>query len=211
MTIDKGAAWGSVAMTPFDLVVAPDESALARAVANGSRHIALRAGNLLRAIGNPGVPMPGGPSLQLPCDVLHARLDDGEPVTVVSSVLIGSLLHPCVWVTTGGFVGRLNVAPRAHPNDGLVDALEFTDPVSVRQLLSIRTRMRVGDHLPHPALHMHRDATYVWPDNAARKSFGAARRSAVTMDGRHYGRARTVHITVKPDAFMLCVATNAAG
>lgn len=211
MTIDKGAAWGSVAMTPFDLVVAPDESALARAVASGSRYIALRAGDLLHALGNPGVPVPGRPSLQLPCDVLQVRLDDAEPVTVASSVLIGSLLHPCAWVTAGGFVGRLNIAPRAHPNDGLVDALEFTDAVSVRQLLSIRKRMRLGDHLPHPALHMHRDATYGWPDNEtseATSSSRHARRRAVTMDGRRYGRARNVHITVKPDAFTLCVATS---
>jgi len=213
VTIEKGAAWGSVAMTPFDLVVAPDEAALARAVARGARHVALQSGDLLRALGTPDVPVPGRPSLQLPCDVLHVRLDDAEPVTVVGSVMIGAVMRPRAWITTGGFVGRLNVAPRAHPNDGGVDALEFASDVSLRQLLAIRRKMRAGDHLPHPALRMHRDTTYTWSTSGAEPSIDDApvgRRRAVTMDGRRYGRARTVRVTVQPDAFILCIATNQA-
>lgn len=213
MTIEKGAAWGSMAMTPFDLVVAPDEAALARAVARGARHVALQSGDLLRALGTPDVPVPGHPSLHLPCDVIVVRLDDGDPVTAVGNVLIGSVMRPRAWVTTGGFVGRLNAAPRAHPNDGMVDALEFVGDVSLRQLLAIRRKMRVGDHLPHPALRIHRDTTYEWTSSGAKtSSLGTAggRRRTVTIDGRRHGRARSVRVTVTPDAFVLCIATNQA-
>lgn len=205
MTIEKGAAWGHVAITPFDTVVAPDEESLARTVKHGARHAVLTSGDLLRALGTgagAAIPAKGMPSLQLPCDVLRVRLDDGEPIVVVSNVVLGSTLRPRLWITTGGFIGHLNVAPRAHPNDGLVDALEFGRDLSLRDVLKIRRRMRLGDHLPHPQLTMHRDTQYVFEDSS---------RTPVTMDGRRYGYARRVHVTVQPDAFVLCVANNARG
>lgn len=205
MTIEKGAAWGSVAMTPFDTVVAPDEESAARAVKRGARHVVLASGDLLRALGTGAdatMPVKGRPSLQLPCDVLHVRLDDGEPIVAVSKVLIGSRLHPRVWITTGGFIGHLNVAPRAHPNDGLIDALEFARDLAPRELLAIRRRMRLGDHLPHPRLTMHRDKEHL---------FRASSREPVTIDGRRYGRAKHVHVTVQPDTYVLCIANVALG
>lgn len=209
MTIEKGAPWGAVATTPFGVVVAPNEESLARAIAAGAAHVVLESGDLLRALGTADPRarvVPGGASLQLPCDMLRVTLDHRDPIPAVGSVVIGSVFRPRAWIATGGFLGSLNVAPRAHPNDGLVDVLEFAASMPPRQLLAIRRRMRRGDHLPHPQLAMQRTKEYVW--NA---STSGGRRAPVMIDGRRYGRAHNIRIEVQPDAFVLCVPNVALG
>ncbi len=198
MTIQKGMAWGSVQPVPHDVIVATNEASAAQAIRDGARCIALQSGDLLRALGKQnGV---GDVQLQseclvLPCDVLHIALDESTEVLGLSSVMVGSRWKPRWWVTSGGFLGDLNVAPRAHPNDGLADALGFDD-VSLRTYLAIRRRMRLGDHLPHPQLTMTRAAHVQWQ---------GTRRASVWIDGKLHGRFSDVHIVVHPDAFSLCV------
>lgn len=206
MTIQKGAAWGSVGSTPFGLVIAPDEEAASRAIGHGATHVQLLSGDLLRALGPGGRQtrlVPGRPSLRLPCDALRVSLDDGEPFAAIGSVIIGSRWRPRAWLATGGFLGNLNVSPRAHPNDGLLDVLEFGPRLGVRRLLAIRRRMSRGDHLPHPMLSVHRAADFEWAGTDARG--GSAR---VVVDGRNHGRARRVRVVVHPDAFTLCLPTG---
>jgi hypothetical protein len=200
MTIEKGAAWGVPGTAPHDLVVAADEAALARAVGSGVRHAALRDGDVLRALGltDATPPHAGGPALLLPCDAMRVRLDDRAPLTAVSTIIVGRRFRERVLASAGGFLGVLNVAPRAHPNDGLLDVLVIAPRTGARQLLAVRRRMRLGDHLPHPALTMCRAAAHEF-------SF-ADGPQRVVIDGRQHGRARRVRIDVLPDAFVLCVA-----
>ena len=203
MTIEKGAAWGTVGVTPHECVVAKDESAAALAVQHGATHVWLESGNILRALGltvATGALKVGEPCRLLPCDVVMVQLDNAAPVLAVSSVVIGSWRKPQLWVTTGGFLGALNVAPRAHVNDGVVDALEFAGSIPLRQLLLMRRRMRLGDHLPHPRLTMHRAPQVKWPTSPH-----GAKSSAVIIDGKQRGRAAQVTINARPDAFLLCV------
>lgn len=205
MTIEKGVAWGSVGSTPFNLVIAPDEAAASRAIQLGASHVQLLSGNLLNALGvdRPQVRLvPGEPSLLLPCDTLRVSIGDGESIIVIGTLIIGSRWRPRAWVTTGGFLGDLNVAPRAHPNDGLLDVLEFGRRLGIRQLLAIRRRMRRGDHLPHPLLSIHRAAEFEWDGDAGG---GFAR---VVADGRSHGRTRKVRAVVQPDAFTLCLPSG---
>lgn len=207
MTIEKGAAWGTVGATPQDCVVAKDEASAAVAVQQGALHVWLESGDVLRALGLSAATGPlrvGSPCRLLPCDVLIVRLDDAPPVLALSTVIIGSWRKPRMWVTAGGFLGALNVAPRAHVNDGLVDALQFNDAVPLRQLLLMRRRMRLGDHLPHPLLSMHRAARVDWPQTER-----GAISSAVNIDGKRHGRAAQVSIEVRADAFSLCVPVQA--
>ena len=211
MTIRKATEWGVVAPTPHDVVVAESEEAAARAVERGAKFVALTDGDLLRALGSGGAgnqkpPRAGEPSLQLPCDIFEVSLNhESRVITAVSTVIVGTRVRPRWWVSAGGFFGALNVAPRAHPNDGLADALEFDSAPSMRQLLSIRNRMRLGDHLPHPQLTMHRAQQVQWhQSNQLGKTM---RRSApVRIDGKTFGRANSVRVTVWPDAWTLCVS-----
>jgi hypothetical protein len=201
MTIERGAAWGTRDTAPLDLVVVDDEAALARAVGDGTRHAALRGGDLLRALGlgDATPPRAGEPALFLPCDALCVRLDDAPAITAVSTVVVGGSLRARLIATSGGFVGRANVAPRAHPNDGVVDVLVVSPAMPLRQWLAARQRMRLGDHLPHPHLEMRRAAAHD-------VSFDSAQ--FVRIDGTKHGRARRVRIEVSPDAFVLCVAAR---
>ena len=208
MTIEKGAAWGTVGVTPHECVVAKDEAAAASAVQHGATHVWLESGDILRALGltvATGALKVGEPCRLLPCDAVMVQLDDAAPVLALSSVVVGSWRKPQLWVTTGGFLGALNVAPRAHVNDGVVDALEFAGSIPLRQLLLMRRRMRLGDHLPHPRLTMHRAPQVKWPTSPH-----GAKSCAVIIDGKQRGRAAQVTIKVRPDAFLLCVPMQEA-
>ncbi len=199
MTIEKGVPWGSTARMPADVVVVPDEATAAQAVLRGGQCVVLQSGDLMRALGGTATtitPQHGSACRLLPCDVLRITLDDTTQTTAVSSVVVGSWRHPRWWVTSGGFLGALNVAPRAHPNDGLADALTFGDGLDLRQLFAIRRRMKLGDHLPHPQLTMQRAREVQWQH---------AQPAPVTIDGQSMGRVRSVHVVVQPDAFSLCV------
>lgn len=203
MTIEKGMAWGKIAPTPFGVVTARDEEALARAVRDGASHVALLSGDLLRALGPTSTQRPivvHEPSLQVPCDIMEITIDDRIRTTAVSTIRIGTTIRPRVWVSSGGFVGQLNIATRAHPNDGVIDALAFDANLRLRQTLAIRRRMRTGNHLPHPHLTIQRGSEYHWSGTTDRD------RSPVLIDGRRFGRANCVTIVVRPDAFVLCVA-----
>lgn len=204
MTIRKGEAWGSTARAPHDLRIAHDDEALACAVSRGATHLGVAKSDLLRTVGrheSARIPDIGLDAILLPCDAMEVTLDDRPPIIAVSQVLIGTLLRPRWWLTAGGFVGSLNVAPRAHPNDGLVDALGFADRIPLRTLWQIRRRMLLGDHLPHPRLTMHRGAALEWHDDA--------RSERVRIDGKHHPRAHRVQVKVRRDAWVLCIASDA--
>ncbi|MFM8713779.1 MAG: protein BmrU, partial [Actinomycetota bacterium] len=93
----------------------------------------------------------------------------------------------------------LNASPRAHPNDGVIDTLEFARRLSLRTLLAIRRRMRLGDHLPHPALTARRVEHAEWQ---------GSRPAPVIVDGRRRGRFDAVTVAVRPDAFTLWVVAQ---
>jgi hypothetical protein len=218
VTIEKGREWGEVARVPHDVLVAADEARLARAVAahvrSGATHpvaVALLRGDLLTALGGATgqrvvAPRVGEACRLLPCDAYEVTIGRAKHTSTtfaVSSVVIGSAWRPTWWLTSGGFLGPLNVAPDSHPNDGRADALAWSDALGwstgdLRTLLAIRRRMRRGDHLPHPNLEMSRGAAVRW------QSQGSSCR--VVVDGRSHGRADAVAVTVRPDAFCLVVA-----
>ncbi len=217
MTIQKGEPWGAVAPTPHDVVMAATEEAAARSVRDGARFVWLTSGDLVRALGPitshgraaPSKPRIGEPCLQLPCDLLEVKLGDRDVVPAVSRVVVGSMFRPRWWLSAGGFVGDLNVAPRAHPNDGVADALEFVSPVTTRQIIQIRRRMRRGDHLPHPGLVMHRGPRVQW-SATSNEPLPARSAARVYIDGKRYARFTSVHVTVRPDAWTLCVPQQLA-
>lgn len=212
MTIEKGREWGALATVPRDMVVATDESSLAQAVASHVHSdftqplaVWLTSGDLLTALGvSPGErvapPHVGAACRLLPCDAYEATIEHTRGTTTslaVSSVVVGSAWKPAWWFASGGFLGRLNVLPNSHPNDGRADAIAWS-PIALRELMSIRRRMRLGDHLPHPHLAVARGSAVQW------QSSGAARN--IVIDGRSHGRARAVTVKVLSDAFCLVVS-----
>ncbi len=196
MTIRKGEAWGIVGPAPADVQVVHTDAA--------AREWVLRAGERLRPLGLGGGDLArtagGGRPDRFTGDVLHASFDavrveadDGDTTWSVAHVVArrGWLTGPVLFAMTAQYLGRYDVAPRAHPNDGLVDVLA-TATMPARARLAARHRARTGTHLPHPDLTVARTAEH-------RAEFD--RVVVVWVDGVRWRTTRTLHLTVEPDAY----------
>ena len=92
------------------------------------------------------------------------------------------------------FIGRWNVAPRSHPNDGrlvLIDA-----DLSLGDRLKARSRLPSGTHLPHPDISERRIKAV---------QLDLAPGTKVWLDGECIGPARALSIRVVPDALQVVV------
>ena len=91
------------------------------------------------------------------------------------------------------FFGKWDVAPRSHPNDGVLDTFDVTMPMSER--LKARPRLPTGTHVPHRGIKERRvSAVQVDVDGLD-----------VWLDGMRLGPARSLSVRVEPDA-LICVA-----
>src|SRR5690606_26566539 len=92
------------------------------------------------------------------------------------------------------FVGAWDVAPRSHPNDGMLDVLEVAG-MGVADRLRARSRLPAGAHVPHPAIRQRRVPAL---------PLALRRPTPVWLDGERVGLARRLAIRLEPDA-LLCV------
>ncbi len=211
MTIERGASWGERTSRPDPLLVAADDRELAIALGSGVP-ATVRSGDMLRTLGGPtgkpdgGAREGGAPDdlvLAVPIDLIDLRLDGRDVGPVVAHVLVrsrrrrgGLLWGPVVMVMNAEFMGRWDVAPRGHPNDGRVEVVSCDAALDVRQRLAARRRLETATHLPHPGITSR---------STARASFTFDRPMVVVADGHRIGRARSVEFEVRPDAAMLYV------
>ncbi|MEO7556714.1 MAG: hypothetical protein ABIV94_08955 [Acidimicrobiales bacterium] len=201
MTIRKGEPWGGHGPLPADAVVVHSD-AEARAVVEQALRakevvpaLGLLGGDLCRTLGGTG----DEEHLRSP-EALRAPIDLGE-------VLIDGRLHWFVahlvtrrswWQGTiraamnAQFHGRWDVAPRSHPNDGLLDTFVADLPSGDR--LKARGRLRSGTHVPHPGIDERRVKAVQWDVGGAN----------VWLDGELVGPAHALSIRIEPDA-LLCV------
>jgi hypothetical protein len=93
------------------------------------------------------------------------------------------------------WIGPWDVAPRAHPGDGLLDVLDGS--LSPGDRLKARRRLPLGTHVPHPAITERRTkAIQVDLDPPV----------GVWLDGERLpGAASALSIRVEPDALTLVV------
>jgi diacylglycerol kinase family enzyme len=90
------------------------------------------------------------------------------------------------------YLGRWDVAPRSHPNDGLLDTFEVT--MSAGERLKARSRLATGTHVPHSGIKERRVAAMQVDVDGL----------DVWLDGQLVGPARSLSIRVEPDA-LTCV------
>ena len=190
MTIRKGEPWGVAVDRPADLIVVDSDAALARAlVAGDDRPVGPSGGDLHRSLGSP---RPRRRMQRLPVDLLRCRIDEREAVAVAHVVIrSGWWRGPIIAAMNVDHVGRWNVAPRAHPNDGRVDVIEVASTMTVRQRWQARGRLPAGTHVPHPAIATSAVRLRTWQFD---------REMTVWVDGVHSGSARTLTVEVVPDA-----------
>ena len=203
MTIRKGERWGEPGRLPQGAPTASSDHSLrqivvaAKATGRPVPTVGLLGGDLCRTVGGTGNRSrldEGG--VVLPIDLCRVFLDGEE--TWFCSHLVARR-----WLWFGSFavvmnaqwIGEWDVAPRAHPNDGLADLTEGRLPLGDRG--EARRRVRSGTHVPHPSLHTARGAhhTLRFPGGVA-----------VWLDGRRVARrVREIDVEVAPDAFRVVV------
>ncbi len=202
MSIRRGSQWGLPGELPEGAPVVSSDRELRSLVEDVRRRggelpvVGLTGGDLWRTLGAPG----GGPSgrrgaTRVAVD-LGSVLLDGRIHWFVSHLVARAtwLWGRCWVVANAAHRGSWNLAPRAHPGDGLLDVLDADLPPGQR-LAAVR-RLHAGDHVPHPSISYRRVA-------AAHASF--TRPVGVVLDGERTGRAREVSVRIEPAALEVVV------
>lgn len=198
MTITRGQPWGGPGQLTAGGVVCNSDASAGSAVTEARRagrplpELGLVGGDLCRTVGGSGQRghLYSADAARLPIDIIRANLD-GVDHWFVAHLVARRLLWQGRFtvVMNADCLGAWQLAPRGHPNDGVVDVTEGSLPLGQR--LKARSRARTGDHLPHPELTTTRGPTW---------SASFERPTPVWLDGARVGRVRRVEITVEPDA-----------
>jgi len=203
VTIRKGSAYGEPGALPDGGVVVRSDAEAAEVVTEARRGghqipvLGLVGGDLCRTLGGLG-------------DVDRLRGPDATTFPVdLGGVLLDGRIHwfvahlaahrrgwagPFAVAMNAEWLGPLDLGPRAHPGDGLLDVTEGR--LGLRARLAARRRARTGSHLPHPGLRTSRSAaaTLSFPDGVP-----------VRLDGVAVGTARELLVHVEPDALTVVV------
>lgn len=203
MTIEKDRPWGGPGRLPDDGVTV-DDDARARAVVEAAKRagrppptLGLLGGDLCRTVGGRGdvARLHGDDAVTLPTDLGSVLLDGRLHWFVAHLVVRRSWWRGrVVAVMNAQWLGRWDVAPRSHPNDGLLDV--FDGDLSLQDRWKARSRLPTGTHVPHPGIAQRRvSALQVELD----------RPTPVWLDGERVGEASTLSIRVEPDALHVVV------
>ena len=204
MTIRKGEAWGSVGRLPDGATIVRSDAELhrlvheARTAGRSLPPLALLGGALMRAVGGTGDERRlAGEMAVLPVDLVRVEFDATSTWSAAHVIARrGWWRGPILAAMNAEFVGAWDVTPRGHPNDGRVDLLEVSATMSVRDRLRARGRLTAGTHLPHPAIGVRQTPS-------VERTFERPMR--VWVDGVPMGSARSLRLTVEPDALVVCV------
>lgn len=203
MTIRKGEAWGVQAPLPPDGAVARTDAELHHIVESARRSertiptIGLLGGDLCRTLGGTGdeARLHSPAAMTMVCDLGSVLLDGRLHWFASSLVARGPWWRGRAYLAmSSSWLGAWNVAPRAHPGDGLLDVFDARVPLG--QILAVRGRLRLGAHLPHPAIRTERTA-------AAQTEL--ERHLPVWLDTVRVGEARSISVRIEADALTVVV------
>ncbi|MGI9118738.1 MAG: diacylglycerol/lipid kinase family protein [Acidimicrobiales bacterium] len=203
MTIRKGQDWGEHGCLPDHGVVVRSD-AEARAVVTAARAagapvppLGLAGGDLCRTLGGRGdeARLRSAAAMTLPCDLGTVAVEGRLCLFVAHLVARRHGWAGRAFVAmNAAWLGEWNLAPRSHPNDGLLDTYDAR--LTLRQRLGVRARLPQGAHLPHPGIAERRT-------KAIQVDLGRA--LTVRLDGEVVGTARTLSVRVEPDALTVVV------
>jgi hypothetical protein len=213
MTIEKGKEWGHRGACPTNLHFArTDTDLIVQWQRDPTTIFAMLSGDLYASLGRPkwgrDRDLASAPEVQfLPVDIFRVVITTDDSLTnenvvemfALSSVEIGSWFtrRRYVCVSNCGFVGDYNIAPRAHPNDGEMDVVTIQPAMEWRQRLQARSRARLGQHVPHPAITMERGVTHTWTRESSRER--------LCVDGVAVKTWREMRVEVLADACSVVV------
>jgi hypothetical protein len=197
VTIEKGKPWGETKPLPPDGVVVPRDADL-RALVERARHesrsvptVGLLGGDLCRTVGctRDEARLRGPEATTFPVDLGEVLLDGRLHFFVAHLVARDRFWRRAFIAMNAQWLGPLNLGPRAHPNDGLLDTYDVRLPLG--GWLPVRRRARLGAHLPHPGIKERR---------APAVQIELERALPVWLDGEPAGTVRAISVRVQPDA-----------
>jgi hypothetical protein len=207
MTIRRFAEWGKLIPQPKVIEICNSDTQIAKVAtkfrSSGSQipHVFAAAGSLAISLGN-ALTMPNSEVRELPIDLLHISYstDDGAQRNSIAanSVLMRNRLWTgqIVAVTNSGYLGNWEIAPRAHPNDGVFDVVEVNADMSWRQRLIARHRLPRGTHMPHPSVGIRQCNSESWI---------FAKPIGLYLDDEFVERTMHVDVTIEPGALNLVI------
>jgi hypothetical protein len=223
VTVRRGEDWGSRGPLAPDAAVVTADADLIDAVVGGLARrpttsgavcanvpappeVGLMGGDLHRTLGSPrhtAAELREGHGMRLPIDICAVELlEESGPnrslyfcAHLVATEGRGRLFAGrTVVAMNAAFRGEENLAPRAHPGDGLIDTLEgslgFADRVRARR------RLVTGTHVPHPSLTTRR---------VTEAGFEFSSPTRIVLDGRDPVHARVFRIRCLPDAVTVVI------
>jgi diacylglycerol kinase family enzyme len=133
--------------------------------------------------------------MTLPTDVGSVLIDGRKHWFVAHLVVRRSWWRGrVVAVMNAQWIARWDVAPKSHPNDGLLDV--FDGDLSLDDRLKLRSRLATGTHVPHPGITQSRVAAL---------QLELDRPTPVWLDGERVGSGRNLVIRTEADALALAV------
>jgi len=196
VTIAKGRPWGDPGRLPADGVEVHSDGEARRVVEAARRAgtaipvLGLLGGDLCRTLGGTGDPgrLRSADAVMFPVDVATVEIG-GRRCWFVAHLVAHNRSWTRVAVAMNApWRGRWNLAPRAHPDDGLLDS--GWARLARGDVRKVRARLPQGAHLPHPAIRERRAATVevplgrgvrVWLDGLPEPT-GGADRLIVTLE-----------------------------
>jgi hypothetical protein len=204
VTVRWGEGWGEPGTLADDGVVVHSDAEARRIVERVRRSgerpppLGLAGGDLCRTLGGRGdvARLRSGDAVRMPVDV-GAVLVDGRLHWFVAHLVARRSWWrgPVVAAMNAEFLGAWDVAPRAHPNDGLLDMVVVAADMKLKDRIEAQRRLPTGGHVPHPAI-----------DRSRRPAFQIEfdRPTRVWLDGERIGVATNLSVRVEPDA-LICV------
>jgi hypothetical protein len=207
MPIEKGGAWGrpAAALPPGPRIVAGSDEEAAAALTQARRAgaeppvVVLLGGDLCRTVGGAGdgAHAEGPDAVALPCDVGAVLLDGRLHWFVAHLVARRSWWRGRLFATMNAeFLGRFDVAPRGHPNDGRLEVVDVDPAFGFADRMKAWRRLATGTHVPHPRISVRSTA-------AVQTTFDPPLR--VWLDGVDHGLVVNLSARVEADALTVVV------
>jgi hypothetical protein len=203
MTIKKRQWWGEAGPLPPDGVMVHSD-AEARAIVESARRartdpppLGLLGGDLCRTLGGRGDEgrIRSPEAMRFPIDVCSVLVDGRQHWFVAHLLARRSWWQGRLFAAMNAqWLGRWDLGPKSHPNDGLLDVTD-TD-MALGDRLKARRRLATGTHVPHPAITTRRT-------KALQVDF--ARPLDIWLDGERVARASNLSIRVEPDSLLVVV------
>lgn len=197
MTIRKGEPWGSESFVPDGTATIVTDAQLA-----GTQDpVIVAGGDVWDALGRPEPREAGQRCTCVDLDAMECVVDLGGTTRLIraaSHVTVMSCggLGRFTCVSNVGLVRGLRLAPRAHPNDGLLHVVEVDRSMPVVQRVIAHRRSRTGSHVPHPSIHVSSCANFLIDREG---------RDRLVIDGNRVKGWKSVAVRIMPDAIRVLI------